>query len=204
MERKTRLNTRLEKIVQYYRKVSAYQRSEHEGIRNIDSLKPHIRIKPEDMVRCDRNGLEIIEEKNIDPSPLGLFNGVVPQQCSDSRPDNKISSDEHNDCQDWRNSGSYNLNNKSGRTMEEESNDVDLMTISDDSLTLVNERKDIEIIDLSQDALTMDENKDMNEADYRPHDESHFYFNKVEALLHQLPGFLRLIFLVINLGPQYL
>ena len=31
----------------------------------------------------------------------------------------------------------------------------------------------------------MDENKDMNEADYRPHDESQFYFNKVAPLLQR-------------------
>ena len=179
MERKTRLNTRLEKIVQYYRKVSAYQRSGHKGIRKADSLKPPIRIRPEDLVKCDRNGRELEDERNRDPSPFGLFNGVVPQQCSDSRPGTNISSDEQKDCQDWRNSGSYNLNNKSGRTMEEECNDVDSMTISDDSLTLVNERKDLEVIDLTQDELTMDENKDMNETDYKPHDESLFYFNKV-------------------------
>ena len=183
MDRTHRLNNRLEKIVQYYRKVSAYQRSGYKGIKRADSTKPPIRITPKYLVRCDRNGREITGNSNRDPSPFGLFNGVVPQKCSDSRPDNKISSDEQKGCQDWTNSGSYNLNNKSGRTMEEEGNDVDLMTISDGSLTFVNESKDIEIMDLTQDELTMDENKDINEADYMPHYESHFYFNKVASLL---------------------
>ena len=73
--------------------------------------------------------------------------------------------------------------------MEDEVNDVDLMTISHDSLTLVKERKDIDVIDLNQEEITMDENKDMNEADYRPHDEIHFYFNKVAPLLHEVDVF---------------
>ena len=110
---------------------------------------------------------------------------MVPQQCSDIRPDNKISLDEHNDYQGWRNSGSYNLNNKSGRTIEVEGNNMDSMTISDDSLTLVNEMKDIKIMDLNQDELKMEENKNINEADYRPHDESYFCFNKVAPLLQK-------------------
>ena len=91
MERNQRLNTRLEKTVQHYRKVSAYQRSGYKGIRKADSLKPPIRIRQEDLIRCERNGRELIQERNIDPSRFGLFNGVVTQECSGSWSDNRIS-----------------------------------------------------------------------------------------------------------------
>ena len=67
--------------------------------------------------------------------------------------------------------------------MEEECNNVDSMTISDYSLTLVNERKDIEVIDSTRVELTVNEDKDKYKKDCRHHDELQFYFNNVAPLL---------------------
>ena len=122
MERKDRLNQRLDKIVQKYRKLARYEKSGFKGIMKTGSLKSPISLVEKDLVKCDKSGHEIKDKlSNNYPSPFGINNGVVPQNnelCSDSRPCYKISSDEQNDNMDRRNSSSYSLNYKSGRNME--------------------------------------------------------------------------------------
>ena len=90
MDRTSILNKRLEKIIQNYPKVSAYQRSRYKGIKKAHSEKPPIRITPKDLVRCDRDGREITENNNKNRSPFGLLNGVVPQQFLDIRPSTRL------------------------------------------------------------------------------------------------------------------
>ena len=52
MERKTRLNARLEKILKHYRKMYAYEKSGYKGIKKADSSRSPIRITPKDLVNA--------------------------------------------------------------------------------------------------------------------------------------------------------
>ena len=208
IDRNHRLNRRFEKIVERYRALSAYNKTGFKGLPKASSKKSPTRIQVETVVRYTGTKAKAIREARglgeYNPSPFGSFNGVVPQQCSDNRPYKQTGSDEQNNYKDWRNPGSDNLDNKSGRTMEEEVSTMkeystdneetivddsnSIAAITEDSMQNSKEIKEgITIIDIlrkEREVIDLTIN-DGTEYDYRPHDECQYFINKQTPILHQ-------------------